>query len=204
MKGPPEYVELNANVGRTYGAGRMGRALIPSTVSIGGMSRSDLLATLRKHDIQLNQAAEALFEHRRFTTLTRQCVVEVAALSVAELGFRDGAPYGPLLASALERGLVECPLELGPHLRMQFLEQPDGADERPPRHGRAPPGSITVASAPLDDTDETAKGFYLRRVERVLWLRGYWSWYGHIWHPEDVLVFSKSENALVRDPLPEL
>jgi hypothetical protein len=89
-------------------------------------------------------------------------------------------------------GLTECPLELGPHLRLQFLDQPDGTDGMPLTHGRAPPGSITVASPPLDDRDETAKGFYLRRVDAVLWLRGYWSWPGHVWTPEDVLVFARS------------
>lgn len=171
------------------------RALIPSAVSIGGISSSELLAVLRSQSVQLNEAAEALFHDRRFTTLTRRQVVEIAALTVAELGFGEGATYGQLIARALERGLTECPLELGPHLRVQFLDQPDGADGAPVTHGRAPPGSITVASSPLDDGEDTAKGFYLRRVDSLLWLRGYWSWPGHIWAPEDVLVFAKSTAA---------
>jgi hypothetical protein len=146
-----------------------------SAVSIGGIVRSELLSVLRERNVQLNEAAEALFQDHRFTTLARQHVVEVAALSVAELGFGEGASYWQLVARALELGLTECPLELGPHLRLQFLAQPDGADGTPLTHGRAPPGSITVASSPLDEGDETAKGFYLRRVDAVLWLRGYWS-----------------------------
>jgi hypothetical protein len=77
---------------------------------------------------------------------------------------------------------------------MQVLE-PDGADGKPLTHGRAPPGSITVASSPLDDSDETPKGFYLRRVDGVSWLRGYWSRPGHIWSPRDVLVFSRGSGA---------
>ena len=166
-------------------------ASMPSTVTIGGMSKSELRTVLRQHDVQLNEAAEALFDDRRFTTRSRQQVVEIAALSIAELGFAEGATYDQLVARALESGWVECPLELGPHLRIQFLTQPDGADGRPLTHGRAPPGSITVASPALDDTEETAKGFYLRRVDVVLWLRGYRSWPGHIWSAEDVLVFSK-------------
>jgi hypothetical protein len=167
------------------------RPFIPSAVSIGGLSKSELRAALREHNAQLNQAAAALFEDPRFTTLGGRQVVEIAALSIAELGFGEGATYGQLIARALESGLVECPLELGPYLRMQFRDQPDGADGKPLTHGRAPPGSITVASQPLDDSDETAKGFYLRRVDGVLWLRGYWSWPGHIWSPEDVLLFSR-------------
>jgi hypothetical protein len=171
------------------------RALIPSAVSIGGIGRSELLAGLREQNVQLNKAAEALFQDHRFTTLTRKHVVEIAALSVADLGFGEGATYGQLITRALELGLAECPLELGPHLRVQFLDQPDSSDGAPLTHGRAPPGSITVASSPLDDRDETAKGFYLRRADTVLWLRGYWSWPGHIWTPEDVLVFSRGTAA---------
>jgi hypothetical protein len=171
------------------------RRFMPGAVTIGGLSKSELLAALREHDVQLNQAAEALFEDPRFTTLGAQQVVEVESISVAELGFGEGATYGQLIARALESGLVECPLELGPHLRMQFRNQPDWADGKPLTRGRAPPGSITVASSPLDESDETAKGFYLRRVDSVSWLRGYWSWPGHIWSPEAVLVFSKCSAA---------
>jgi hypothetical protein len=171
------------------------RPFMPGSVSIGGLSKPELLAALRAHDVQLNQAAETLFEDPRFTTLRGRHVVEIAALSVADLGFGEGATYGQLVARALESGLVECPLELGPHLRMQLRDQPDGADGKPLSHGRAPHGSITVASSPLDDVDEAPKGFYLRRVNAVSWLRGYWSWPGHIWSPEDVLVFSTGSAA---------
>ncbi|NUP08117.1 MAG: hypothetical protein HOW73_18880 [Polyangiaceae bacterium] len=118
-------------------------------------------------------------------------VIEISARSVADLGFDSGATYGQITARALESGLAECPLELGPHLRMQFLDQPEGAAGAPTTHGRAPPGSITVASPSLDDTDETPKGFYLRRIDGALWLRGYCSWQGHIWSPEDVFVFAR-------------
>src|SRR5512141_2090968 len=91
------------------------RALTPSAVKIGGIGRPELLAVLREQNVQLNEAAEALFQDDRFTTLARQRVVEIAALSVAELGFGEGATYGQLIARALELGLTECPLELGPH-----------------------------------------------------------------------------------------
>src|SRR5687767_15563988 len=100
------------------------RPLMPRAVSIGGLSRSELLAALREQDVQLNQFAEALFQDPRFTVLRERHVIEIAAVSVAELGFGEGATHGQLIARALEWGLVECPLELGPHLRLQFQDQP--------------------------------------------------------------------------------
>jgi hypothetical protein len=168
---------------------------VPSSVRIGGVSKRDLLLALREHDVQLNRAAEALFEDRRFVPLGRARMVEVMALSVADLGFGEGAPYARLTARALASGFVECPLELGPHLRLQLLDQAEGSSGAPATDHRAPPGSITVASVPLDGSEATPKGFYLRRVDGVLWLRGYWSHPDHVWRPEDVLAYARGENV---------
>jgi hypothetical protein len=168
------------------------RAAPPTTVRVGGMTRSALLQALRERDIQLNPAAESLFDDPRFAPLGQERVIEISPVSVGELGFGEGATYAQIVARARERRLVECPLELGPRLRMQLLDQPEGALAPPTAPHRAPSGSLTVASAPLDNADETPKGFYLRRIDGVLWLRGYWSWPGHLWSPQDVLVFARS------------
>jgi hypothetical protein len=165
------------------------RASVPSPVRVGGVDKPALLQALRARRVQLNKAAEDLFADQRFTLAAAGQVIEIVSRSVADLGFRDGADYAQLVRRASAEGWTECPLELGPHLRLQFVDQADSADGLPLTHGRAPTGSITVASAPLDETDETPKGFYLRRVDGVLWLRGYWSWPGHVWSPEDVLVW---------------
>lgn len=167
----------------------------PSAVRVGGATKSDLLGALRERNIQLNQAAETLCADPRFTTLADEHLLEIEARSVSALGFAEGATYEALTARARESGLLECPLELAPHLRLQFLDQPEEVDETAPKTKRAPRGSLTIASAPLDDTDETPKGFYLRRMDGLLWLRGYWSWPGHVWSPEDVLVFCRADIA---------
>ena len=55
--------------------------------------------------------------------------------------------------------------------------------------GRAPSGSITVASIPLREDDEYPKGFYLRVVDGVPWLRGYRCTEQHNWSADDWLLF---------------
>jgi hypothetical protein len=115
----------------------------------------------------------------------------MASLSVAELGFSEGATYPQITARALEAGLTECPLELGPHLRVQFPDQLEAPTATPSTVRRAPPGSIIVASPPLDDEVFTPRGFYLRRLGGALWLRGYWSSIDHVWAAPDVFVFSR-------------
>jgi hypothetical protein len=156
------------------------------------VSKSELLRALRDRGVRLNAHAEALFEDGRFTTLGSARVVGIAAVSVAELGLVAGATYAQLVARALDAGLTECPLELGPHLRLQFLDQADSTDGLALTHGRAPPGSVTVASLPLDDSDDAPKGFYVRRADGAAWLRGYRASADHVWSPHDVLVFARA------------
>jgi hypothetical protein len=159
------------------------------TVSLGGVSKDALLCRLGDAGVQLNAHALTLFADARFTTSPAKSTVQVAQVSVASLGFAEGATFDKLVGRAHLTGLVLGPLELGPHLRLALFEQQEGAIGRPPTHGRAPPGAITVASAPLDLEDGVPKGFYLRRIEGTLWLRGYQSWAGHIWSPQDSFAF---------------
>ena len=168
----------------------------PSSVRVGGLGPLDLLQQLRHQNVQLNQAAELLFEDSRFAVLPDERTVEIEVISVADLGFHDGATFAQLTARAAESGLSECPLELGPHLRLQYRDQPEAPIEPTPSRGTAPSGSLTVASQPLDDSEDTPKGFYLRHADGVLWLRGYWAPTSHVWNPGDVIVFARDSSPI--------
>lgn len=161
------------------------------TVRIGGLSKAELLARLKSAGVQLNALGHALFADPRFAPMRAGMQFPIERRTVAGLGFERGARWADLVASAATCGLGCCPLELGPHLRLQLLDQPEGFIGHPPSQHRAPPGSITIASEPLDDDDETPKGFYLRRVDGVPWLRGYRSTADHVWSPSDVLIFAR-------------
>ena len=84
--------------------------LLPSAVRVGGMEKRELVQALSEHNVQFNGAAEALFADRRFTPLLRSSVIEIAPVSVADLGFGEGATYEQLTIRARESRLVECPL----------------------------------------------------------------------------------------------
>src|SRR5690349_10166558 len=71
---------------------------VSNAVRIGGVSRAALGESLRDHYIQLNQAAEALFVDERFETSSRTEVIEIVSVSVADLGFLEGARYGEIIA----------------------------------------------------------------------------------------------------------
>jgi hypothetical protein len=61
-----------------------------------------------------------------FTAVTEETEVDLVIVSVSELGFKDGATRKDIYARALELGLQLCPNEVGPQLRLQYKDQPNG------------------------------------------------------------------------------
>lgn len=165
---------------------------ITRTVTVGGLTKAALRQALQHNAIWLNEAAEQLFASELFTTLARHTPLQTVELTVRDLGFPDGAPMAAIEEQASALALALCPLELGPHLRLQYLDQPEGYWGQPVLEQRAPSGSITIASAPLVADDDFPKGFYLRRMQGVLWLRGYRSGPDHLWSPGDHFIFRQA------------
>lgn len=159
------------------------------------MGKHELILELEKRGIQLNEAARALFAHSRFITSEAASVFQTVETTVADLGFANGATIAEVIQKARASGLSLCPLELGPHLRLQHLEQPEGHIGHPATQHRAPAGALTVVSPEVAEDEDTPTGFYLRRINSVLWLRGYCSGPDHIWSPDDHLIFAATSNA---------
>lgn len=171
------------------------------TVDLGGITKAELRAKLQTAGVQLNAYAIALFDDDRFTVSEIPVSVEVEEVTVASLGLIVGATYDRIVEEAFRRGYALCHRDLGPQLRLQYRDQPEGLIGSPPTKHCAPPGSITIASEPLAHDEVTPRGFYLRKMDGVLWLRGYCCADSHIWSPDDVLVFAR-ETVLLMDPLP--
>jgi hypothetical protein len=164
---------------------------VSKLVVVGGTSKPQLLAQLAEAGVQLNEAAQRLFASEEFVTSTARQTVTTVELAVRQLGFPHGATLREMRGKAITIGLCPPPLELGPHLRLQFLDQPEGHWGHGVTRHQAPPGSITIVSTPLSADDTFPKGFYLRRVQGVLWLRGYQCSAEHLWNPDDRLVFCR-------------
>jgi hypothetical protein len=164
----------------------------PERVYVGGVTKSELLAELERRGVRLNEIARQIFAHPGFRTYETQSVQAIADVSVGELGLLHGAITEKILEVAGEAGLSPCALELAPHFRLQYIDQPEGHRGRPPSAHRAPPGSLTIATQPLAEAGGMALGFYLRRIDGILWLRGYRAPADHVWDPGDRFVFRRS------------
>ena len=127
-------------------------------VEVGGVTKSALAQALAQNAISLNEYAERLLASDLFTTSETRYALTTVELAVRNLGFPRGATTPELHERAGELGLGLRPPELGPHLRLQYRDQPEGFVGMPIRQHRAPCGSITIASEPLADDNDSPKG----------------------------------------------
>lgn len=159
------------------------------SLEIGGIRKEELIEKLKKSSVSMNDYAQQLLTDPSFPISETAEKVATVELAVKNLGYPDGATTDIIYHKVKEIGLELCPLELAPHLRLTYLDQ---VEYQSSTRNRAPIGSVTVASQPLRDQDHFPKGFYLRKINEVLWLRGYLADGMHIWSPEDRFVFMRN------------
>lgn len=162
-------------------------SVINRPIEFGGLSNLQLIHKLKQHSVLMNELGERLLSDDRFLTSKTKSSVNTVELTVRDLSFPDGATLPQIFERASELGLELCPLELGPHLRLQYLDQPEGNNLL--QQHQAPSGSITIASPVISEDDNFPKGFYLRNIHGQLWLRGYTADHLHVWNPDDHFIF---------------
>ncbi|MCR2823635.1 helicase [Lederbergia panacisoli] len=165
--------------------------IITRTVEVSGLTKSQLMLKMKQYSILMNESGEKLLNDNKFTTSETKYSIQTVEITVGDLGFPAGATTAQLFKRASDLGLELCPLELGPYLRLQFLDQPEGYFGKPIRQHQAPFGSITIASEILTEDYDFPKGFYLRRINGELWLRGYHADHLYVWNPDDYFIFCK-------------
>jgi hypothetical protein len=161
-------------------------------VEVLGLTKLELIQKLQQHSVRINSYGEKLFSDDRFTTSDSKYSLDTVELNLEDLGFPEGATMDQIFKRANQLGLELCPIEMGAYLRLQYLDQPEEYIGNHSQQHQAPSGSVTVASKVLSDDEDFPKGFYLRKMDGVLWLRGYRAdFHLHVWNPNDVFIFVK-------------
>ncbi|WP_339229533.1 helicase [Oceanobacillus sp. FSL K6-2867] len=166
---------------------------ITRTIKVGELTKSQLIQKLKQRSILMNEYAKRLLSDDKFTTSDTKYSLKIVELTVENLGFPNGSTMPQIFKRASELGLELCPLELGPHLRLEYLNQPEGNKGNPSQKHKAPSGSITIASEIVSEDDYFPKGFYLRKINGVLWLRAYIADDLHVWNPDDHFIFCQQQ-----------
>ena len=135
-------------------------------VAIGGLTKGELLDRLRANSIALNRSAEMIFECDAFVTAQTEYCVSTVELQVQALGFPQGATLADILAKAATIGLSNCPLELGPHLRLQYVNQPEGSIGQAARPHQAPTRRYHNRLRTVDRGRRLSEGFLSQAYRR--------------------------------------
>jgi hypothetical protein len=101
----------------------------------------------------------------------------LSALTVAELGFSNGATAGEIFEAAKKIGLELCPAGVGPYLRLQFLDQTVG--------------NLVIAMEPVESSDGNLLFFGVVNDGDGLWLCDYYGFPDRYWNARDRFVFVK-------------
>lgn len=159
----------------------------PRSVVIGGVSRQGIEKRLAAAGVELNDYARMLLAHQIFDSVRPAEQANFASFRVQDLGIQQPATLKTILDLAMSRGLALCPASAGPFLRLAIMDQQNSTNSTLSA-GKKPANSLTIASLPLG-TDDIPKGFYLRVVDGVPWLRGYRCENAYEFGPEDAFIF---------------
>ncbi|MDD5098461.1 MAG: hypothetical protein PHD31_01970 [Candidatus Pacebacteria bacterium] len=158
-------------------------ALLPSqkfeiwkTIRIGGFRNADEISkAIKKSGMKIGDYTNDILG--KIPLATSETDINVVLLSVAELGFKDGAEYGKICSRAKELGLELCPAEIGPQLRLQYKDQSNGE-------------WIIVAMEPITGSDGDLRLFHVGRYGNDLWLSSYYGRSDYFWSSGYRFVFS--------------
>lgn len=135
-------------------------------------SVGELLEQLAATGVQTNEFAQVLLESDHYDPeVSGRYAVEI--VNLRDLGFDEPASLPQVYARAQAAGYALCPLELAPYARMQWLDQEQSGNSVLSGTHSMPDSAVNVASPVLSADHTFPKGFYLRVVDGVPWLRGY-------------------------------
>lgn len=127
---------------------------------VNDLSKAELISRIQAKGIQLNKYADIIFEDPAFATGRDVEKVKLIKVNLPDLGLTKPTIYQDIVSQAEKFGLKLCPLILAAHLRLEYLDQPEGP-------------YLTVASPKVGNEDTYPRGLYLRNIDSTLWLRGY-------------------------------
>jgi hypothetical protein len=115
---------------------------------------------------------------KKITVATEPSEIELVVASVAELGFPKGATRKEIYDKAISLGFELCPAEVGPQLRLQYKDQPNGE-------------WMLIAMEPVTDSDGDLEVFHVVHDGSGQWLSSYSGYPDFVWDAERRWVFRR-------------
>jgi hypothetical protein len=138
------------------------------TLGTGIKDADGFRKVIKDGGMRLGDWANDIIGKPAFSVATDKVDVDLVVVSVAELGFPNGAKLSDIYASAKKRGLELCPNEVGPQLRLQYKDQPK--DEW-----------LVIGMEPIAVSAGDLGLFFVGLNSNVLWLRTRYGRPGGVW-----------------------
>jgi len=107
--------------------------------------------------VGIGSFAADLLTSPEFKLTVGEVEIDLVVMSVADLGFDDGARYDKICEAAKNLGIEKCPPDVGPRLRLQYADQPLG-------------DQLVICMDPIKHSDGELGIFYLYRNDSGHWL----------------------------------
>lgn len=140
------------------------------------MSVDVLLSTIKNSGMQIGKWAEDIMGKPAFVVSSNNIAIDLIVKSVSELGFDEGANFDQICQAAQKIGLIKCPAEAGPQLRLQHTDQPEGE-------------WLVVAMDSITDSAGDPRMFLVGHNDRGRWLVGDFGFAEHVYGRTKKFVF---------------
>ncbi len=151
--------------------------------NMGGMkiAADDFRVALTIGGFRIGDWANDLLGRPAFKTEAKEREVDLVVVSVAELGFPNGATRKDIYRRAKELGLELCPAEVGPQqLRLQYKDQPMNE-------------WLLIGMEPITGSDGSPNVFGVAHGGDGSWLDSGYGRPGRLWHGSDRWVFVRGK-----------
>jgi len=174
-----EQRDVVSNTGLTKDSFKIWKTIKLST---GLKTAKDFRKVLKKNGNRIGGWGDDILGQSAFTVSDTEKDVDLVKVSVAELGFKDGATRKDIYDRALELGLQLCPAEVGPQLRLQYADQPKGE-------------WLRIAMEPITGSGGDPHVFYVAHDSDGRWLHGSYGPPNLFWNGDYRFVFLRSKSS---------
>ena len=141
-------------------------------------SADDYRKALKETGFRVGDLANDMMKQPAFKIVDEPIDVELVLVTVAELGFPQGATRKDIYDKALSLGLQLCPPEIGPALRLDYQDQPSGE-------------YILVGMEPIVDSGGGPDVFRVKHDGSDQWLNADYDLPAFVWHADRRWVFCR-------------
>lgn len=147
------------------------------TIKLGGIKDAKgFRRAIKNAGMRIGNWGNDIIGKPEFVVAAGEMEVDLVKVTVAELGFKDGARRDQICARSKELGLELCPAEVGPQLRLQYKDQPNGE-------------WILIGMEPIRHSGGGLYVFGVEHDDDGLWLHGYFAYPAFVWNAGDQWVF---------------